>query len=115
MRLSSRPAGHHEEENDEKALSLEKENVAPNARAWSLSTHPVSAGTCLKLTQPPNPLATSPQHFICSHCSHSPSRSGEPSIFRPAAMCWGFVWESSPLEATAAKGRPLLLRWERNE
>lgn len=30
---------------------------------------PVSAGTCLKLTQPLNPLATSPPHFISSQFS----------------------------------------------
>lgn len=30
---------------------------------------PVSAGTCLKLTQPLNPLATSPPHFISSQSS----------------------------------------------
>lgn len=42
----------------------------------------LSAGTCLKLTQPPKPLATSPQHFISSHFSAAgpPSRSGEPPI-----------------------------------
>lgn len=40
VRLSSRPAGHHKEEDDEKAPSLKKKNVAPNARAWSLSTYP---------------------------------------------------------------------------
>lgn len=56
----------------------------------------VSAGTCLKLTQPLNPLATSsPQHFISSHFSlrspPPPSRSGEPSISQPASMCSGFV------------------------
>lgn len=44
MRLSSRRAGHHKAENDEKAPSLKKENVPPNTRAWSLSTHPRVSG-----------------------------------------------------------------------
>lgn len=77
----------------------------------------VSAGTCLKLTQPLNPLATSPPHCISSQLfSRWPrSRSGESPISRRAAACSGFVWESSLLEATATRGLPFLLSWKNNE
>lgn len=72
---------------------------------------PVSAGTCLKLAQLPNPLATSPQHFICSHFSGAPRRRAQVNL----PSCLGLAWEPPLLEATAAEGRPLLLRWKRNE
>lgn len=41
---------------------------------------PVSAGTCLKLTQPLNPLATSPEHFICSHFSAARHRLAQVNL-----------------------------------
>lgn len=76
MRLSSRPAGRHKEGNDEKAPSLKKENVAPDTRAWSLSTHPHVSGNVSEAHTAAEPFS----NFISSHFSAAGRRLAQVNL-----------------------------------